>query len=208
MLEVKENKKEFIYLLDGENADLEVTLQDNSYLEVFFIYAGQKVNANIDLQGENCSVNIAGVYSLKDKQTADINININHNKPNCDSSINLRGIATDESRANITMKSYVAEGAIKTEAKQLHRSIVLSDNAKIVAKPELEIYNDDVQCAHGNTVGNLDKQAMFYLQSRGINEKLAREMLIDGFLDEAVKSVSKNEIKEQVFDTINKGKAQ
>ncbi len=141
MLNIKENKKEFIYLLDGNNKDLNISLQANSYLEIFFIYSGKDIKANIDLQGENCSVNIAGVYNLKEEQKANIDIRINHNKPHCDSNINIRGIASEKSKCNITMLSYVAEGAIKTEAKQLHKAIVLSDDAKIVAKPELEIYN-------------------------------------------------------------------
>jgi Fe-S cluster assembly protein SufD len=205
MLEVKENQKEFIYLLNIENADLNIKLQDNSYLEIFFIYSGQRININTDLQGENCSVNIAGVYNLKENQKANIDININHNKPNCKSKINIRGIATDKSKCNINMKSYVAEGAVKTEATQLHKAIVLSDDAKIIAKPELEIYNDDVKCSHGNTIGNLDKQAIFYLQTRGINESLAREMLVKGFLDEAVRGVTKHDVQEQIFGIINEG---
>ncbi|MCT4575124.1 MAG: SufD family Fe-S cluster assembly protein [Alphaproteobacteria bacterium] len=204
---VKRNARLYLYLLDSEDdVCLKVKQEENSYFETFFINKANSIDISVNMESENCEANIAGVYSLKDKQEANININVFHDKPKCSSSINIRGIAKDKSRANLLMKSLVAEGAVKTEAKQLHRAMVLSDDAKIMAKPELEIYNDDVQCAHGNTVGNLDKTAVFYLQSRGIPESLAREMLIDGFLDEAVKFVSDNSIKEKIFDLINENK--
>ena len=201
---VEENAQAYIYFLNvKDDIVLNIEQRKGSYLEVFFVNHANNIKTNVNLKGENCVSNIAGVYSLREEQKGSIDITINHNALHCESNQNFRGIARDKSRFNVNMMSYVAEGAIKTEAKQLHKAIVLSDNAKIVAKPELEIYNDDVQCAHGNTVGNLDKLAVFYLQSRGINEKLAKEMLIDGFLDEAVKSVTKDNIKNMVFDIIN-----
>lgn len=201
---LNENSKLCLYVLKNKDPlDLEINMQKNSYVEIFFINSGQEIKSNINMQGENCYVNVAGVYNLKGEKTANIDLNINHNQAGCSSEINIRGIASDKSKANIKVKSFVAKGAIKTEASQLHKAIVLSDDAKIIAKPELEIYNDDVKCAHGNTIGQLDKQAIFYLQSRGIKESLAREMLIDGFLDEAVKSVSDNKVREKIFNIIN-----
>jgi len=199
-----ENSKLCLYFIeDIPNISLEIEQERDSTLELFFINEGNEVNIDINLNGENCTSNISGVYNLFDNSKASINTNIRHNFPHCESMQNFRGIAHDKSNANINMMTYVAPGAIKTNGNQLHRALLLSENAKVFAKPELEIYNDDVKCSHGNTIGNLDKDILFYLQSRGIPFPKARRMLIDGFLNEAASSISSSKVKDMIYKKID-----
>jgi len=199
---VNSGGKLFVYITNN-TVDLNVDVKGNGYLEVFFLNSGQNLLGNINLIEKNATAFIGGIYYLKKDDKAKIDIKVNHMVPSCSSHQNFRGIATGNSKIDIRLKTFVEKGAEKTKADQLHKSIQLSNDAVINAKPELEIYNDDVKCAHGNTIGALDKQALFYLQARGINEVDAREMLINGFLDEAVKFVTKNDIREEIFSIIN-----
>lgn len=138
-------------------------------------------NIEVSMNGENAKANLKGVYVLN-KNHFDFSSNIIHNAPNCESHTILRGIANDSAQAIFQGKITVAKGAKKTIGNMEHRGIMIEDGARIFAKPNLEIYNDDVECSHANTIGAIDESALFYMQSRGISKPRARTMLTHAFL--------------------------
>jgi Fe-S cluster assembly protein SufD len=201
---LNKNSKAFIYFLNNtKDIHLKIEQKENSFLEIFFINEANSITINVDFQEEHCHANIFGIYDLNKNQKSKINLNINHNKPNCISNMEVRGIVNDKSYAKVNLDTYVAEGAVKTKATQLHKAIMLSNDANILSQPALEIYNDDVKCSHGNSIGKLDNDAIFYLQTRGIKESKAKEILMSSFLNEVVKNISDKLIKEDVFNHIS-----
>ncbi|MCB0751700.1 MAG: SufD family Fe-S cluster assembly protein, partial [Ignavibacteriae bacterium] len=113
-----------------------------------------------------------------------------------------KGILDDKSHGVFSGKILVNQIAQKTNAFQSNKSVLLSDEASIDAKPQLEIYADDVKCSHGATVGKLDEQAYFYIRSRGVSAESARSMLIRAFIDDVVSEIKIDQLKEKVSDTI------
>lgn len=145
--------------------------------------------------GENVESVLHGLYLVSGSQLADCRTRIDHAMPNCTSHEVYKGILDNRARGVFNGKIHVHPDAQKTDAKQSNQALLLSDDAVIDTKPELEIYADDVRCTHGATVGELDPQAMFYLRSRGIPETLARKMLIFAFANDVVQGVSIEPLK-------------
>jgi Fe-S cluster assembly protein SufD len=116
----------------------------------------------------------------------------------------FKGILDDEAGAVFTGHIYVAEGAMKTEAYQSNKNILLTDTASIMSKPFLEIYNDDVKCSHGSTTGQIDRDAMFYLQQRGICEKNARLLMMYAFADEVVRKIKVEQLQQRTEDMVHR----
>ncbi|MCD6047265.1 MAG: hypothetical protein K0S08_912 [Gammaproteobacteria bacterium] len=141
---------------------------------------------NIALQAEHANCVLKGIYLGKEKEHIDHHLCINHEAPYCQSEQFFKGILTNQAKAVFNGKVIVAEGAKKTSAKQKNDSILLSAQAEVDTKPELEIYNDDVACSHGATVGELSTEALFYLISRGISEVAAKNMLLAAFVKEVL----------------------
>ena len=115
---------------------------------------------------------------------------VEHASPHCDSRQIYNGVLDDNSRGVFHGRIIVHEGAVKTDAKQTNRNLLLSDSAQIDTKPQLEIYNDDVKCTHGATIGQMDENAIFYLQSRGIPKKEAKTIMVKGFTGESFSNMS------------------
>lgn len=138
-------------------------------------------------QGSECTLN--GLFLLKDNQLYDSHTMIDHAKPYCNSHENYKGILDDKSRGVFNGKIMVRQDAQKTNAFQENKNIILSGDALVNTKPQLEIFADDVKCSHGATVGQLDKDALFYLKSRGIGEEKARTILIHAFASDVVRSI-------------------
>ena len=136
--------------------------------------------------GEGASVRIDGLYLLSGARHTDLTSVVRHNGLNGVTSQLTKGVVRDTARGVFQGKIVVQRGADGTDARMGHHALILGDRAEIDAKPELEIYADDVQCAHGNTVGNLDEAALFYLQQRGIPADEARVLLTEAFLIEVV----------------------
>jgi len=136
--------------------------------------------------GGGASARLDGVYILSDRRHSDITTEVRHEGVGGETSQIIKGVAAGHSRAVFQGRIVVAEGADKTDARMRHDALLLSDTAEVDAKPELEIYADDVACAHGNTVGALDEEALFYARSRGIPLDAARAMLTTAFVAEAV----------------------
>ncbi|MBR9911196.1 MAG: Fe-S cluster assembly protein SufD [Gammaproteobacteria bacterium] len=145
-----------------------------------------RVDMDINHKGEGAKALLNAIYLLDGKELFDLHSNIEHAVANGTSEENVRGIVADNSRAVFNGRIHIHRHAQKTLAELNNRNLLLSDRAEINTKPELEIYADDVRCAHGATVAEIDKKAMYYLQSRGIEREQAQIMLNFGFINELV----------------------
>jgi Fe-S cluster assembly protein SufD len=138
-------------------------------------------NLNIVLEADNAEAHLYGLYFLQGKTHVDNHTVVDNVRPNCLSNELYKGIISDHGSAVFNGKIFVQQVAQKTNAYQSNKNILLSENASVNTKPQLEIFADDVKCSHGCTVGQLDEEGMFYLQSRGISEKIARSLLVHAF---------------------------
>jgi Fe-S cluster assembly protein SufD len=162
----------------------QITLQRGARLRILDLQLGggfTRHALDIQLAGENASVEIANLMLLGGRQHADLQLNIQHQAPNCQSKTRQKVLAEARARAVFNGRIFVAAGSDGTDAQLKTNSLLLSPNAEINAKPELEIHADDVSCSHGATIGQLDEQALFYLQARGIDALQARAMLSMAF---------------------------
>jgi Fe-S cluster assembly protein SufD len=146
----------------------------------------QRIETVVTHPGAGGSVRMDGVYLLGDRRHADITTEVTHARPDGVTNQLIKGCVSGQARAVFQGRIIVARGADQTDARMGHHGLILSERAEIDAKPELEIYADDVACAHGNTVGALDEEAIFYARSRGIPEAEARAMLTQAFVGEVV----------------------
>lgn len=143
----------------------------------------------VSLQAPGAFVNMKGLYRVSGQQLQDIHTSIRHESPDCGSDESFKGILDDSGRAVFNGKIHVAPKAQRTVSQQSNRNLLLSDLAEVDTKPQLEIFADDVKCAHGATVGQLDEEQWFYLRSRGVEADLARTLLIEAFALDMVASV-------------------
>lgn len=155
-------------------------------------------NVYVHVDGENAETNLYGLYLTDDKQLVDNHTVIDHKVPNCNSNELYKGVLDGQSTGVFNGKVYVREQAQKINAFQSNGNVLLSDNASMNSKPELEIYADDVKCSHGSTTGQIDEEAIFYLRARGISEKSAKSLLINGFVGEVVDQISNEIIREHI----------
>ena len=161
-----------------------------------------RLDVHSELHGEGTHFAFGGVQLLTDKQVGDYHLNVRHLTENSESHQRVRGALNDAALGIFDGMIYVAHGAQKTDARQDSRYILLADSARSHSVPRLEIYADDVQCAHGSTTGKVDEEALFYLRSRGIGYEAARKMLILSFLHEAV-VVEHQTLADAVHQTIS-----
>ena len=161
-------------------------------------------NLNIMLDGEHAAAKVCGLALSDKNQHVDNFTFIEHLKPNCRSNQLYKNILDDSSTGGFTGRIHVAPHAVKTEAYQRNNNVLLTNVAKMNTKPQLVIDNDDVKCSHGATVGRIDNDALFYLQSRGINEKEARLMLMFAFAHEVLAEVKVDQLREMIDKLVNK----
>ena len=161
-----------------------------------------RLDVHSELHGEGTHFAFGGVQLLAGSQIGDYHLNVRHLTENSESHQRVRGALNDAALGIFDGMIYVAHGAQKTDARQDSRYILLSDAARSHSVPRLEIYADDVQCAHGSTTGKVDEEALFYLRSRGIGYEAARKMLILSFLHEAV-VVEHQTLADAVHQTIS-----
>ena len=145
---------------------------------------------------------VDGLYFLGEAQHHDTHSVISHNVPNCTSHQTYKGILNDQSRGVFNGKVFVAVGASGTDGYQSNKNLLLSNEARVDTKPQLEIFNDDVKCSHGATVGQLEEEELFYLLSRGLNESLAKNLLTYGFAEEIVNKIEIESIKKQLDEAV------
>ncbi|MBA2737577.1 MAG: Fe-S cluster assembly protein SufD, partial [Pyrinomonadaceae bacterium] len=145
---------------------------------------------------------VDGLYLLGGEQHHDTHSVIKHDVPNCTSHQTYKGILNDRSRGVFNGKVFVAVGASGTDGYQSNKNLLLSNEARVDTKPQLEIFNDDVKCSHGATVGQLEEEELFYLLSRGLNEEMARNLLTYGFAEEIVNKIGVESIKNQLDEAV------
>lgn len=153
-------------------------------------------NLNIMLEDEGCEAYMNGLYLLDGKTHVDNHTVVDHKKPNCYSNELYKGIMDGSSRGVFNGKIFVRQDAQKTNAFQSNKNVLLTNKATVNTKPQLEIWADDVKCSHGCTTGQLDMEALFYLQSRGIQKEKARGMLLQAFASDVLETVSNEAIKD------------
>jgi len=160
-------------------------------------------NLNIVLDAEYCESHLYGLYYQKNTSHIDNHTVVDNVKPNCFSNQLYKGILDDNATGVFNGKIFVRQDAQKTNAYQSNKNILLSDSAAVNTKPQLEIFADDVKCSHGCTVGRLDEEGLFYLQSRGITEKNAKSLLLHAFASDILENIQLPVIKEYVDQQIS-----
>jgi len=170
-------------------------------------FARRDFNVELNQSGANC--NLFGLYFVDKENHIDHHTTIEHKEANCNSNEHYKGILSGKSTGVFNGRIHVHPDAQKTDAIQKNQNLLLSDDAIIHTKPELEIYADDVKCTHGATVGQLDEKGLFYLRSRGLNRKEAQQILIKAYVNEIIENVSdekiRSELMELILDRLPKG---
>ena len=177
----------------------------NSISETFIFSAGSnyfKNEVNCNLKGQYSSAFVNGIFSLKDSQKHEIRTTINHLVENTKSYQLIKSVLGKNSKAAYQGRIYVDSQAQKTDGYQLSKAILLDETSEFNAKPELEIYADDVKCSHGSASGSLNENSIFYLMSRGLNYKQSKELLINGFMLDVVEKITDSEIKDLIKNMI------
>ena len=193
---LNQNLKYFFNNIDQEK---------NSISETFIFSAGSnyfKNEVNCNLNGEYSSAFLNGIFSLKENKQHEIRSTINHLVENTKSYQLIKSVIGKNSKAAYQGRIYVDTKAQKTDGYQLSKAILLDETSEFNAKPELEIYADDVKCSHGSASGSLNENSIFYLMSRGLNYKQSRELLLNGFMLDVVEKITDPEIKNLVKNMI------
>jgi Fe-S cluster assembly protein SufD len=197
-----------------QNDQVNASLIDHTYVHqksksevsLFTLSLGGDLTRNnlvFNHQGEHINSNLYGVSILNKSQHVDNNTLINHQQPNCESNECYKGIYAENSTGVFNGKVYVHREAQKTNAYQQNDNILLDNTATINAKPQLEIFADDVKCSHGCTMGELDNDALFYLKTRGIPENDAKKLLLYAFANEAVENIKIPSLKKSIAHLID-----
>ena len=173
-------------------------LLSGSHYTSFIFPAGLKFNKldlEFNLEGERSECNLQSASFLDGKEHQEIKTRINHLSPNCKSHQKVKNVLNAESKGVYQGKIFVKDVAQKTDAYQLSKAILLSESSEFDSKPELEIYADDVKCSHGSTSGNLDKDSIYYLMTRGLNQLESKQLLVNAFLNEIADTIKSNSIR-------------
>lgn len=182
-----------------EVSNIETDIQkDARFTSVNISLSGEMVRNNLTLNilGSNSEGNMYGLYLLNGKTHVDNHTNVDHTVPHCESNELYKGVLADNSRGVFNGKIFVRQDAQKTNAFQQNSNILLSDDAVVNTKPQLEIWADDVKCSHGCTTGQLDEEALFYLQARGIGKLQAKGLLLYAFTGEVMDYITDQSFRE------------
>ena len=202
---IEENARISCDKLQMENAssfllceDYSIQKRNSTVLLNTFSMSGAWVrnNSSFLIEGENCETNLNGAYLLKDLQHLDNHTIVDHIAPHCNSNELYKGILSGKATGVFNGKVFVRPNAQKISAFQSNANVLLSDDASVNSKPELEIYANDVKCSHGSTTGQLDEDAVFYLRARGLSEKSARSLITQAFIAEVVDKVEQKEVRD------------
>ncbi|MDQ4120694.1 MAG: Fe-S cluster assembly protein SufD [Acidobacteriota bacterium] len=182
-----------------------VSLQRDSFYDTTNLNFGaalfrHDIGVRFNAEGAECFVD--GLYMVGDVQHTDTHSTIEHLVPRCKSNQTYKGVLSGKSRAVFNGKVFVAEGASGTDGYQSNKNLLLSNDARVDTKPQLEIFNDDVKCSHGATVGQIEEEELFYLLSRGLSEPLARNLLTYGFAEEVINKIEIESIKKQLDEAV------
>ncbi|MFV8269133.1 Fe-S cluster assembly protein SufD [Flavobacterium sp. GT2N3] len=211
--EIYAQKRAIVDYYKIQNDTLEANLIDNTYVSQkqeshvsvhTFSFGGNLTRNNLNFYhfGEHLTSTLNGITIIGEKQHVDHYTLVKHSTPNCESFQDYKGIYADRSTGVFNGKVYVEKDAQKTNAFQKSNNILLSDKATINAKPQLEIFADDVKCSHGCTIGQLDETAMFYMQQRGIPKKEAKALLMYAFSNAVIENIKIPELKQRITKII------
>jgi Fe-S cluster assembly protein SufD len=159
-------------------------------------------DVSVVMDHEGAETSVDGLYMVGSEQHTDTHSVIDHKQPHCTSHQLYKGILDGNGRAVFNGKIFVREGAQKTDAMQTNKNLLLSDKARVDTKPQLEIYADDVKCAHGAAVGQIDQEELFYLETRGIGPELGRSLLTYGFAEEVIEKIKIESIRSQLDEIV------
>ena len=178
----------------------------SNYSNTTMTLSGELVrnNHNVVLADSNCEAHLNGLFISSGTQQIDNHTLIDHQMPHCESNELYKGIAKDKSLGTFNGKIFVRKDAQKTNAYQSSKNILMSDDATINTKPQLEIYADDVKCSHGTSTGKIDTEALFYLKARGIGEESARKLLLQAFAQELIDKIEIPSLQERVLHLFEK----
>jgi len=180
-------------------------LRDSVYSNATFTFNGNIVrnNTNTILDAENIEANLWGLFMPSGSSVIDNHTVVDHAKPHCNSNELYKGVLNDKGTGVFNGKIFVRQDAQKTNAFQSNRIILLSDEATINTKPQLEIFADDVKCSHGATSGQLDTESLFYLRSRGLSEKSAKALLVNAFASEVLENINNETLKNYLIEQLS-----
>lgn len=193
----KENQRTYHIALNA------VKIQENASYKQYYHTNSTKICRNettINLEQENAHTEVYSAYTASKNNLIDITTNINHLHSNTTSNQYAKAVLEETSQATFQGKIYIAPNATQTTGHQLHKALYLNNNATLNCKPELEIYADDVKCSHGATCGEIDKEQLFYLTSRGIDKEEAIKLLTQAHLEEITALIPNEQIKELFSD--------
>ncbi len=208
---VEDNARVTHHRIQKENAEsfhigtTQAVLTRDSYYDSTNINLGAALSRHdtgVVFTAEGAECFIDGLYMLNGSQHGDTHSIIDHAVPHCTSHQTYKGVLGDRSHAVFNGKVFVGENARGTNAEQSNKNLLLSNEARIDTKPQLEIFNDDVKCAHGATVGQLEDEEVFYLLSRGLHRDLARNLLTYGFAEEVISKIEIGSIKEELDEAV------
>jgi Fe-S cluster assembly protein SufD len=188
--------------LDGDQTRIvsreNIRQQANSTFTIHTLTLGGLLVRNdlaIRVEGTNCTTNLNGIYVPKGKQHIDNHTTVDHVTPHCQSNELYKGVVYDQGTAVFNGKVFVRPNAQQINAFQSNGNVLMSPDASVNSKPELEIYADDVKCSHGSTTGQLDEEAVFYLRARGLSESSARNLMVSAFVGEVVEKMENEDTK-------------
>ena len=200
-----------VYVLQDEAADARleaeytVSLETGASLQMVFVALGGARISNrmrIAMKGAHAECRLGGLYLPGGEQQMDFDVRLSHDVPECYSSQLFKGILRDRAQSRFDGLIYVAPDAQKTEAYQSNHNLLLSTEAIATAKPQLEIYADDVKCSHGATVGRLDEEELFYLRSRGITAAEAARLQQMAFVGEVLEMIADADLRDRITDRV------
>ncbi len=210
---IQEKASAEYYIFEGEgNTSAHInhvnieTKTESSFKSNVVTFCGSVVRNNFraEFKGEHAEVDLQGVYMPDKQQLVNNFVEISHDEPNCKSNQLFKGLIDNRAISVFTGKVFVARDAQKTDSAQSNQNLLLTDYARAHSRPQLEIYADDVACSHGSTTGQLDKEALFYMKTRGIPEKRAKTMLMKAFLKDVTDHISYESYRDYVNFLISK----
>ncbi len=210
-INIQKNAEAKIVVMQNEHnnsahkVNFRINVAEGGYLRITVVTLhGSSLENSFDvkLNGSKANCELNGVYLVDGEQVVDTKVYMHHLVPDCLSSQLFKGILDDKSRASFTGRIVVAKDAQKTEAYQANHNLLLSRTAKAYAKPQLEIYADDVKCSHGATSGRLDETALFYMRSRGIGKVEARLLQQLAFVYDVLEEIDNEKLRKRLYDLV------
>lgn len=204
------NKGEHVecVLLNEWEHDLHFVQQQDSVLRLFVLNLSHSestpINIYIDQQGQGCITELYGLAILKEKQQWTLNTHITHSACDGKSVQLVKFVLADEAKGEFFGEMKITKDSQRVDAQQTNRNLLLSDTAQMRTRPQLEIYADDVKASHGASTGQLDEQALFYMQQRGIGIDEARKMLISAFCKEVLMPIEDEERREELMEAVDR----